>query len=691
MSDDQVKEKLKQGLLKKIKETYHIKKDYPEALSYINYYISNIGTDDEILMYKNKIEKKITPEMDPIEPEENKVEPIFSESPEIPDQDIKTRIKTGPEPTEDKQDEHLLEPAFLVDTQEESEKKEDNVETKEVLELAPDELIQESDSPESSEELPAFDTFDDMFELEKKDLKKDQAKTESADMIKIKMAEDEEEIFDIENNQLPEDEKGLDLDFEHKDEPNILDLNEKNGVQPQDKKDEIEVISEVETPSKTDDVESSVRVDQEETFSFESPQISSLDEEVVEIQTETTDQLEPEQELSLLDDEEPVDSGKKKLLDFSIPSKDKPIIKPIGTGFSVYKVFQKFSKKQILIGIAVLVVLLAVILFFLLKNNDDLPETTPPKVESVKKKKTAAQKLAEIQKQKSLNNKIDAQNTEFKKYISIAEEYYKKGDYKKSQENIKLAKNIKTNAKLIQLENQIQKKISENNIEEILETPQPLKKVEPEISKEEKAYKRIASSDNISILEDFLSKYPAGIYAIEIKKRINTLKKKEMDLIKKQIYSDARLYKKIQLRSEFQYLSQQTIKTLINKAKKIKNRYESKILDGEKILIDYATGLMWHFWEEPMEFSKAKWWSARRYAGYHDWRLPSAEEVSSLLNISSGHIPPKIKSTQYEVWSGDFNNTDSSRLWVFIFSKKNFRAIDSYQYKYLCSVRSLIK
>ena len=120
MAEDQVKEKLKQGLLKKIKESYHLKKDYQEALSYINYYISNIGTNDEISMYKSKVEKKLIVQQDTVKSEEQIDESASSPGTEEVDEDIKTSIIKEPKPTEDKADEQILESEYLVNDKRES-------------------------------------------------------------------------------------------------------------------------------------------------------------------------------------------------------------------------------------------------------------------------------------------------------------------------------------------------------------------------------------------------------------------------------------------------------------------------------------------------------------------------------------------------------------------------------------------
>ena len=42
---------------------------------------------------------------------------------------------------------------------------------------------------------------------------------------------------------------------------------------------------------------------------------------------------------------------------------------------------------------------------------------------------------------------------------------------------------------------------------------------------------------------------------------------------------------------------------------------------------------MWTLWNKPMAYDKAKWWANRVTAGYGGWRLPTAEEALSLLQM----------------------------------------------------------
>jgi len=96
----------------------------------------------------------------------------------------------------------------------------------------------------------------------------------------------------------------------------------------------------------------------------------------------------------------------------------------------------------------------------------------------------------------------------------------------------------------------------------------------------------------------------------------------------------------------------------------IKHDYSLKAVSGDVVVIDNATGLMWHqsgsdAW---MEWSEAKEWvedlnSEEGYAGYNDWRLPTADEAVSLLESSQKngdlYIDQAFSKEQEEIWTGD--------------------------------------
>jgi len=107
------------------------------------------------------------------------------------------------------------------------------------------------------------------------------------------------------------------------------------------------------------------------------------------------------------------------------------------------------------------------------------------------------------------------------------------------------------------------------------------------------------------------------------------------------------------------------------------NEYEVKTISGDKVVLDHATGLMWHQSgsEKPLTFKKAKLWvnrlNSRRYAGYSDWKLPTLEEGASLIERSrmnnNLYIDPLFSAKQGAIWTNDAISDYSSQMWLIYF------------------------
>ncbi len=95
----------------------------------------------------------------------------------------------------------------------------------------------------------------------------------------------------------------------------------------------------------------------------------------------------------------------------------------------------------------------------------------------------------------------------------------------------------------------------------------------------------------------------------------------------------------------------------------INHDYNLKAIKGDVVVVDNATGLMWHqnSSDEYMKWNKAKECvedlnSEEGYAGYHDWRLPTVEEAFSLVESSKRnglYIDPVFSRKHEGVWTGD--------------------------------------
>jgi len=129
------------------------------------------------------------------------------------------------------------------------------------------------------------------------------------------------------------------------------------------------------------------------------------------------------------------------------------------------------------------------------------------------------------------------------------------------------------------------------------------------------------------------------------------------------------------------------------------NSYESRVINGDKVVLDHATGLMWHQSgsENPMPYDKAKQWisdlNRRGYAGYQDWRLPTLEEGASLLERTKMngdlYIDPKFSVNQIWIWTSDTDSGSSGRVWVVYFGRGVVhRTGPDYDVRYVRPVRS---
>ncbi|MHC4268286.1 MAG: Lcl C-terminal domain-containing protein [Planctomycetota bacterium] len=137
----------------------------------------------------------------------------------------------------------------------------------------------------------------------------------------------------------------------------------------------------------------------------------------------------------------------------------------------------------------------------------------------------------------------------------------------------------------------------------------------------------------------------------------------------------------ITLRSSYSDLSVSQVQTMQNISIREKNdwgfyghstiihRYDLKVIYGNKVVIDHATGLMWRQSgsDENMEWGDAKKWvrelNNRGYPGYNDWRLPTVEEASSLIESSESnglYIDPIFSNKQEWIWTGDVYGSEGA-------------------------------
>ena len=108
-----------------------------------------------------------------------------------------------------------------------------------------------------------------------------------------------------------------------------------------------------------------------------------------------------------------------------------------------------------------------------------------------------------------------------------------------------------------------------------------------------------------------------------------------------------------------------------NKTGNFANIFELTVLRSNPVVLDRSLGLMWHWSgsDRNLGFEEAEQWvkdlNKAGYAGYRDWRLPTAEEAASLLEKKQQnglYIDPIFSSRQANIWTCDKSGT--GRIWV---------------------------
>jgi hypothetical protein len=153
---------------------------------------------------------------------------------------------------------------------------------------------------------------------------------------------------------------------------------------------------------------------------------------------------------------------------------------------------------------------------------------------------------------------------------------------------------------------------------------------------------------------------------------------------------------KVKLRSEPTTLSDAQVKAMLIEqgfyaryinpsARGFPNEFELRLVENEEVVVDFATHLMWkrqgsdpvYTWyragEHVIELNRM------RYAGYADWRLPTIEEIASLMEAEktagSGHVDPIFElPPKADCWSGDRKAYDTAQdtAWLAGFSYGGF-------------------
>jgi predicted small lipoprotein YifL len=132
----------------------------------------------------------------------------------------------------------------------------------------------------------------------------------------------------------------------------------------------------------------------------------------------------------------------------------------------------------------------------------------------------------------------------------------------------------------------------------------------------------------------------------------------------------------VALRSEYRNVTKQEAEEMVKRlgfhtqdAKlkpygKFVHHYAAKDFDGDRVVVDHVTGLMWYpsGSDRYITYDEIESWlaglNAQAYAGFSDWRLPTLEEAASLIedSVKNGnlYIDPLFSKEQHDIWTGDF-------------------------------------
>jgi len=273
-----------------------------------------------------------------------------------------------------------------------------------------------------------------------------------------------------------------------------------------------------------------------------------------------------------------------------------------------------------------------------------------------------------------------AQEKEFSEKLRQAEELDRQGDVLKALAVLVEAKKIKETEPLLQLEEKLKRKLHEAEEQARKET----ELVQNQSEKESQAFAKAEVEDTIVAWNVFLRNFPNGEMTARAGRRISALEKKVQDTAQQQLQARVQQAQKTRLRAFPSNLSQADIAALARRGVSHPAQFESLEHGGAKVMLDLTTGLMWTLWNKPMAYDKAKWWANRVTAGYGSWRLPTAEEALSLLQIDRELYAGLV---DFAIWTGDPVSDQPRTAWAMRLPGGQFIAAEHTQIYYVWAVR----
>jgi hypothetical protein len=276
--------------------------------------------------------------------------------------------------------------------------------------------------------------------------------------------------------------------------------------------------------------------------------------------------------------------------------------------------------------------------------------------------------------------KVDETGKLFDEKFKQADELYKKGELLKAWAVVLEAKKIKMTEPLRLLEEQLAQKIRAAEAQAKQETEVVLGQQQLE----SQAFAKAEADATLAAWQDFLKAYPDGEFSLKAARRLAMLEKKAQEKADQQLMLKIKQAQKIKLRAAYLSISQAEIAPLLRQSGKPPTQFEVHEHGGSRVILDYASGLMWTLWNKPMAYDKAKWWANRVTAGYGSWRLPTVEEALSLLQMDRGQY---AGLGGLAVWTGDTVSDQPRSIWVLKIPEGQFTAQNYDQVFYVWAVR----
>jgi len=339
--------------------------------------------------------------------------------------------------------------------------------------------------------------------------------------------------------------------------------------------------------------------------------------------------------------------------------------------------FQQLSRTllnpRILIPGAV-VILLAVVLLWVMSPSSDDADTnaTSNNAETTRRKNLTKEELAQ-------------EEIKFQYQMDLVQRFYKNGDLQKAMDKLKEAEKIKQTPESKQLMAELVQKLSGN--------------------REEDAYKNAIAAGTLPPLEAYLKEFPSGRYVNQVEEQLNRLK--ELTRLKEEEQTRL-LSSSIKLRSQSKDLKLDDVKEFIvrrgffeqyyNPKGKFKNKFQVQTENKENVVMDYATGLMWHQSgsDNYLKHEEVQQWlqqlNKTSYAGYSDWRIPTLEEAVSLLANSEAsgglYLNKVFGRDQAYIWTSD--TFEAKQVWAVDFGSGDVNHVDVTTESFLRPVRNII-